>query len=51
MWDWGSPVAWAVFLVGAGLTAVLLGYSLHWVSRAVANFVALPNGNGNKRRR
>jgi hypothetical protein len=42
MWTWSSPVAWAVFLTGAGLCVLLLSVSLHYVSRAVANFVALP---------
>lgn len=48
MWDWGSPVAWSVFVVGAATGVLLLSVSLQFVSKAVANFMALPV---NKKRR
>lgn len=41
MWDWGSPVAWAVFLVGASGSLVLLSLALQLLSKAVTGFVAL----------
>lgn len=31
MWGWQSPVAWAVFLVGCGIAAVLLGLAVRFM--------------------
>jgi hypothetical protein len=44
MWDWGSPIAWAVFLVGCGICAVLLGLGLKFVAVATGHLsqVQLP---------
>jgi hypothetical protein len=41
MWDWSSPVAWAVFLCGVGVSVLLMGLGLRYLSTAVANFMAL----------
>lgn len=45
MWDWSSPVAWAVFLAGVGVCILLVGVGLEFASRASAAFMSL-----NKRR-
>ena len=41
VWGWGSPIAWALFLVGCGATAVLVGWTLQLVSVASERFMAL----------
>ena len=45
LWGWGSPVAWAVFLIAATASSVLLAWAVRVLSSAVQNFVGL-----NKRR-
>lgn len=42
MWNWGSPVAWAVFIVSAGITLTLVSWSFDWFSRAVARLASIP---------
>lgn len=32
VWTWDSPVAWAIFLVGAGVTVLLISLAMRWLS-------------------
>jgi len=41
LWGWGSPVAWAVFLIGVTTASVLLAWAVRIASSAVQNFVGL----------
>ncbi len=42
LWTWGNPVAWAVFLVGCGISALLLSLALKFLGHATDVFVKLP---------
>ena len=42
VWGWGSPIAWALFLMACGATAVLLSVALKFVSHASVKFMSLP---------
>jgi hypothetical protein len=48
MWDWGSPIAWAVFLLGAGGCAVLLGLGFQFMASAVHKLASVPVSKRNK---
>jgi len=42
LWSWGSPVAWAIFLVGCGVTVALMSWGLRWVAYAIRDLATLP---------
>jgi hypothetical protein len=32
VWEWSSPIGWAIFLVACGVTIALLAWAARWLS-------------------
>jgi len=41
MWNWGSPIAWSIFIVAVGLGSALVAVSFEVFSRAIHRFASL----------